>query len=57
MCLAAQGQLLHVDRAQQQGVARIDGQDRDVSLVLCPDVTVGAQVLVHSGVVIEVSAG
>jgi len=51
MCLGIPGKIIEIDR----NVAKVDvgGLLRDVSLDLCPDVSVGEYVLIHTGFAIQ----
>jgi len=51
MCLGIPGKVLEVEK----NVAKVDvgGLLRDVSLDLCPDVSVGEYVLIHTGFAIQ----
>ncbi len=51
MCLGIPGKVLEIEK----NVAKVDvgGLLRDVSLDLCPDVSVGEYVLIHTGFAIE----
>jgi len=51
MCLGIPGKVIEIDK----NVAKVDvgGLLRDVSLDLCPDVSVGEYVLIHTGFAIQ----
>jgi len=51
MCLGIPGKVIEIER----NVAKVDvgGLLRDVSLDLCPDVSVGEYVLIHTGFAIQ----
>ncbi len=51
MCLAIPGKIVEI----QGNMAKVDvgGLSRDISLDLCPDVSVGEYVLVHTGFAIQ----
>ncbi len=51
MCLGIPAKVLEIEK----NVAKVDvgGLSRDVSIDLCPDVSVGEYVLVHTGFAIE----
>ncbi len=51
MCLGIPGKVLEIEK----NVAKVDvgGLLRDVSLDLCPDVSVGEYVLIHTGFAIQ----
>ncbi len=51
MCLGIPGKVMEVEK----NVAKVDvgGLLRDVSLDLCPDVSVGEYVLIHTGFAIQ----
>ncbi len=51
MCLAIPGKVIEVEK----NVARVDvgGFVRDISLDLCPDVSIGEYVLIHTGFAIQ----
>jgi len=51
MCLGIPGKLIEIEK----NVAKVDvgGFVRDISLDLCPDVSVGEYVLIHTGFAIQ----
>ncbi len=51
MCLGIPGKVLEIEK----NVAKVDvgGLSRDISLDLCPDVSVGEYVLIHTGFAIQ----
>ena len=51
MCLGIPGKVIEIDK----DVAKVDvgGVSRDISLDLCPDVSVGEYVLIHTGFAIQ----
>lgn len=51
MCLGIPGKVIEIER----NVAKVDvgGVSRDISLDLCPDVSVGEYVLIHTGFAIQ----
>jgi hydrogenase expression/formation protein HypC len=51
MCLGIPGKIIEVEK----NVAKVDvgGLLRDISLDLCPDVSVGEYVLIHTGFAIQ----
>ena len=51
MCLGIPGKVIEIEK----NVARVDvgGLSRDISLDLCPDVSVGEYVLIHTGFAIQ----
>ena len=51
MCLGIPGKVLEIEK----NVAKVDvgGLLRDVSLDLCPDVSIGEYVLIHTGFAIQ----
>ncbi len=51
MCLGIPGKVIEI----QKNVAKVDvgGVSRDISLDLCPDVSVGEYVLIHTGFAIQ----
>jgi hydrogenase expression/formation protein HypC len=51
MCLGIPGRVIEIDK----NVAKVDlgGVSRDISLDLCPDVSVGEYVLIHTGFAIQ----
>jgi hydrogenase expression/formation protein HypC len=51
MCLGIPGKVIEIDK----NVAKVDvgGVSRDISLDLCPDVSVGEYVLIHTGFAIQ----
>jgi hydrogenase expression/formation protein HypC len=51
MCLGIPGRVVEIDK----NVAKVDvgGLSRDISLDLCPDVSVGEYVLIHTGFAIQ----
>ena len=51
MCLGIPGKVVEIEK----NVARVDigGVLRDISLDLCPDVSVGEYVLIHTGFAIQ----
>ena len=51
MCLGIPGKILEIEK----NVAKVDvgGLSRDISLDLCPDVSVGDYVLIHTGFAIQ----
>jgi hydrogenase expression/formation protein HypC len=51
MCLGIPGKVIEIEK----NVAKVDvgGLARDVSLDLCPDVSVGEYVLIHTGFAIQ----
>ncbi len=51
MCLAIPAKVLEIEK----NVAKVDvgGLSRDVSIDLCPDISVGEYVLIHTGFAIE----
>jgi hydrogenase expression/formation protein HypC len=51
MCLGIPGKVIEI----KKNVARVDvgGVSRDISLDLCPDVSVGEYVLIHTGFAIQ----
>jgi hydrogenase expression/formation protein HypC len=51
MCLGVPGKILEI----QKNIAKVDvgGVLRDISLDLCPDVSVGEYVLIHTGFAIQ----
>ncbi|HUL24065.1 MAG TPA: HypC/HybG/HupF family hydrogenase formation chaperone [Thermodesulfobacteriota bacterium] len=51
MCLGIPGKVIEIER----NVAKVDvgGLLRDVSLDLCPDVSIGEYVLIHTGFAIQ----
>ena len=52
MCLAIPMEI--VERGELGGTAQVRGVQRQVSLMLCPEVKVGEHVLVHAGYAIGV---
>ena len=51
MCLGIPGKIVEIEK----NVAKVDvgGVSRDISLDLCPDVSVGEYVLIHTGFAIQ----
>jgi hydrogenase expression/formation protein HypC len=51
MCLAIPGKIIEI----KKNVAKVDvgGLSRDISVDLCPDVSVGEYVLIHTGFAIQ----
>jgi hydrogenase expression/formation protein HypC len=51
MCLGIPGRVIEIEK----NVAKVDvgGVSRDISLDLCPDVSVGEYVLIHTGFAIQ----
>jgi len=51
MCLGIPGRVIEIEK----NVAKVDvgGLSRDISLDLCPDVSVGEYVLIHTGFAIQ----
>ncbi len=51
MCLGIPGRVIQI----KKNVAKVDvgGLSRDISLDLCPDVSVGEYVLIHTGFAIQ----
>ncbi len=51
MCLGIPGKVIEIEK----NVAKVDvgGFSRDISLDLCPDVSVGEYVLIHTGFAIQ----
>ena len=51
MCLGIPGRIIEIEK----NVAKVDvgGLSRDISLDLCPDVSVGEYVLIHTGFAIQ----
>jgi len=51
MCLGIPGKVIEIEK----NVAKVDigGVSRDISLDLCPDVSVGEYVLIHTGFAIQ----
>ena len=51
MCLGIPGKIIAIEK----NVAKVDvgGLSRDISLDLCPDVSVGEYVLIHTGFAIQ----
>lgn len=51
MCLGVPGKILEIEK----NLAKVDvgGFERQISLDLCPDVSVGDYVLIHTGFAIE----
>jgi hydrogenase expression/formation protein HypC len=51
MCLAIPGRVIEIEK----NVAKVDvgGLLRDISLDLCPDVSIGEYVLIHTGFAIQ----
>jgi hydrogenase expression/formation protein HypC len=51
MCLGIPGRVIDIEK----NVAKVDvgGLSRDISLDLCPDVSVGEYVLIHTGFAIQ----
>ncbi len=51
MCLGIPGRIVEI----QKNVAKVDvgGLSRDISIDLCPDVSVGEYVLIHTGFAIQ----
>ncbi len=51
MCLGIPGKVVEIEK----NVAKVDvgGVSRDISLDLCPDVSVGEYVLIHTGFAIQ----
>jgi len=51
MCLGIPGRVIEIEK----NVAKVDvgGMLRDVSLDLCPDVSIGEYVLIHTGFAIQ----
>jgi hydrogenase expression/formation protein HypC len=51
MCLGIPGRIIAIEK----NVAKVDvgGLSRDISLDLCPDVSVGEYVLIHTGFAIQ----
>jgi len=51
MCLGIPGKVIEIEK----NVAKVDvgGMLRDISLDLCPDVSVGEYVLIHTGFAIQ----
>ena len=51
MCLGIPGKVIQIEK----NVAKVDvgGVSRDISLDLCPDVSVGEYVLIHTGFAIQ----
>ena len=51
MCLGIPGKVIEIEK----NVAKVDvgGMLRDVSLDLCPDVSIGEYVLIHTGFAIQ----
>ena len=51
MCLGIPGKIIEIEK----NVAKVDvgGLSRDISLDLCPDVSVGEYVLIHTGFAIQ----
>ena len=51
MCLAIPGKIVQIEK----NVAKVDvgGIVRDISIDLCPDVSVGEYVLIHTGFAIQ----
>ena len=51
MCLGIPGKILEIEK----NVAKVDvgGLSRDISLDLCPDVSVGNYILIHTGFAIQ----
>jgi len=51
MCLGIPGKVIEIDK----NVAKVDvgGVSRDISLDLCPNVSVGEYVLIHTGFAIQ----
>jgi len=53
MCLSVPGRIIKIDENMNMAEVNVGGFLRDISLDLCPDVSVGEYVLVHAGFAIQ----
>ena len=51
MCLAIPGRVVEIEK--NVAIAEVGGFLRDISLDLCPDVSIGEYVLIHTGFAIQ----
>jgi hydrogenase expression/formation protein HypC len=53
MCLSVPGRIIKIDENMNMAEVNVGGFLRDISLDLCPDVSVGEYVLIHAGFAIQ----
>ena len=53
MCLSVPGKIIKIDENMNMAEVNVGGFLRDISLDLCPDVSVGEYVLIHAGFAIQ----
>jgi len=53
MCLSVPGKIIRIDENMNMAEVDVGGFLRDISLDLCPDVSVGEYVLIHAGFAIQ----
>jgi hydrogenase expression/formation protein HypC len=53
MCLSVPGKIIKIDENMNMAEVDVGGFLRDISLDLCPDVSVGEYVLIHAGFAIQ----
>jgi hydrogenase expression/formation protein HypC len=53
MCLSVPGKITRIDENMNMAEVDVGGFLRDISLDLCPDVSLGDYVLIHAGFAIQ----